>query len=195
MQPQKVPVGTKMWTVYDSNAKLGEIRHHEIMIRQIPGHPPETKTFGLSSTEPCEMTSDDARKFLKDRAFIVINEKGVRQEVIEERDDGTIKLSANEIIAEYQELTKEALFNRVKMCANSAHIKYGDTEKDEMIAFLRNERAAKEKAGEQPSIIDSGRDPSLADAAVVAGMETMGDEASNLFQGAQSALDEVTPGR
>ena len=131
-----------LWTVLDTNAKTSP-RLHEIPIKMDDaGEVILTKPYRLDAEVPTQMEENHAMFFLKDQAFIVRNPKGehIRPVVKREGGMGGFRLGENEVIAQYDELSKEALFKRCKILVGSDHIKETRTPKEEMIAFLK-ERA------------------------------------------------------
>jgi predicted peroxiredoxin len=130
---------TKQWTVLDLNAKAAP-RIHEIPIKtDDSGEVVITKSYTLNADTATAMDEEHAMFFLKDPAFIVCNEKGDRVEPVTKREGGTggFELGADEVIASYEELSKEALFKRCKVIAGSEYIKETRTAKGDMIAFLK----------------------------------------------------------
>lgn len=131
-----------LWTVIDTNAKTGP-RLHEIPIKMDDvGEVILTKPYRLDAEVPTQMEENHAMFFLKDQAFIVRNPKGEHIKPVVKREGGMggFRLDENEVIAEYEELSKEALYKRCKVLAGSEGIKETRTPKEEMVAFLK-ERA------------------------------------------------------
>lgn len=129
----------KQWSVTDSNARTSP-RFHDIPTKiNEHGEVIMTKSYALSADTPTNMPEDHARMFLTDSAFIVLNDKGDHITPVIKREGGmgNFKLGENELIAEYDEISKEALFKRCKILAGSDNIKERLTPKEEMITFLK----------------------------------------------------------
>ncbi|MRR49369.1 MAG: hypothetical protein EG825_00400 [Rhodocyclaceae bacterium] len=129
---------TEKGFVVDTNARPGESRAHEVIIREVTGQDPITKIYRLNSETPTEMPLDHAMKFLRDKAFLVTTSGGEVIKPVVKRDqaDVTFQLGENELIAEYSELSREALWKRVKMLPGSESI--GKASGNEtLIAFIK----------------------------------------------------------
>jgi hypothetical protein len=131
---------SKMWGVIDLNAIKGP-RHHEIPIKTgMSGEVLMTRTYKLESDKPLPMEPEHAMFFLKDPSFVVVNQAGeivTPVPVNKEGGIGGFQLGENEVIASYDEVSKEALYKRCKIIPGSEHIKETRTPKEEMIAFLK----------------------------------------------------------
>ena len=126
------------WSVIDMNAIKGP-RKHEIPIKvDASGEVIMTRTYSIESEKPTLMDPEHAMFFLKDPAFIVTNDEGTQVKPVVQHDGGIggFKLGDNEVIAQYDELSKEALFKRCKILVGAEHIKETRTPKEDMIAFL-----------------------------------------------------------
>ena len=133
--------------VKDSNAKPGTVREHEIITHMdyvtdeiTGGQVPrilDSRIYKLSRSEPVEMSESHAMQFLKDDAFIVTDADGKRLKTVSKKDVdvGNIVLEADEVVAKYDELTREALYARCKIIPGAEEIKAG-SRKDAMVSFL-----------------------------------------------------------
>ncbi len=94
------------------------------------------QAYDLYSNKDCEMPLEDAYTFLIDKAFEV---KGPGGEIIRPPSTksaaGRIELDDDEVIANLEELTNDALLKRCKRYDGSGGIRI-NTRKDEKIAFL-----------------------------------------------------------
>ena len=127
-----------MWSVIDLNATKGP-RKHEIPIKvDASGEVLMTKTYILDAEVGMKMDPEHAMFFLKDPAFLVADAEGTQVKPVVQREGGIggFRLGENEVIAQYDELSKEALFKRCKILVGADHIKETRTPKEEMIAFL-----------------------------------------------------------
>lgn len=131
----------KQWSVIDRNAIKGP-RTHDIPTQMLDGEVVRTKAYHLNSDTPTPMPPEHAMFFLKDPGFLVMDGDGKEVSPVPIREGGTggFQLGENEVLATYEELSKEALFKRCKVLAGSEHIKETRTPKEDMIAFLK-ERA------------------------------------------------------
>lgn len=128
--------------VSDSNQQGDKARVHQVPIATHP----ETKEvlavhdYSLFSnpTQAVEMPEDHAMFFTKDSAFIVMDHDGNRIEPVVVKDVGVgrIILDENELVAQYEELTQDALYKRCKVVAGSSDISKKTPKKD-MITFLK----------------------------------------------------------
>ena len=131
---------SKLWLVVDLNANKGP-RRHEIPVKVTPqGEVLMTRTYILDAEKPCEMEQEHAMFFLKDDAFVVCDPAGNHIKPVKARDGGMggFELGENEVLAQYDELSKEALFKRCKILVGSEHIKETATKKEDMIVFLKS---------------------------------------------------------
>ena len=113
-----------MYRVYDMTAKDGEVRKHEIIVKQYPdGREPDLKTYGLKSDSPTEMPVDHAMKFLVDPAFKVERANGERITPPPKYDPSLpLSVGLDQTIANFDELSKAALYKRCKVLAGSDDI-------------------------------------------------------------------------
>jgi hypothetical protein len=128
--------------VMDMNARPGETRIHEIIIKEIDGGEPITKMYRLNSETPVEMPMDHALKFLSDKAFVVTSKGGDLIKPVKRRDPSqpVVKLEADEVIAEYSELSRDALWKRAKVLPGSDKI--GKASSNEtLIEFIKAKTA------------------------------------------------------
>ncbi len=114
----------KPYKVYDRNQRGATPRIHEIIVKIFEdGRDPETKSYMLFSDEdkPCEMPQEHAYKFLTDPAFRVVNPEGVHIPSVKKFDPSApiTALKDDEVIVNYNELSRDALFKRVKLLPGS----------------------------------------------------------------------------
>lgn len=127
-----------MYLVFDTNARAGQPRNHEIIVRTYPdGREPDIKSYALSSDKPTEMPMEHAFKFLVDPAFRVTRQDG---QIIAPPPKAATTVVATEIpidqtIAAYAELTRVALYKRCKMQPGGEDIDEKTSAQD-MIDFL-----------------------------------------------------------
>ena len=125
-----------MFMVFDSNAKTGP-RKHEIPTKtDTDGTVLVTKTYSLSAEVPTEMEEAHAMFFLRDPSFQVYQgEVLLKPLVVREGGLGGFKLNEGEVIATYDELSKDALYRRCKVLTGSEGIT-AKSKPEEMIAFI-----------------------------------------------------------
>lgn len=151
------------WGVKDKNAnriKEGKVleRVHEVL----PGI-----TYALVFNEFRKMPEAHARVFLKDPSFEVVNAAGVVQKPL---DPLTLKriapsrLPPDMVIANLDELTTEALFQRATVKAAGEELS-SDTSREEMIALIKGEEIRASTASRRETGAGDGD----------AGSETMDD--------------------
>lgn len=139
----------RIFTVYDLNAKAGGPgRIHEIITEMRGDEVISTKSYELFSDRPCEMPEEHALKFLRDKAFVVMDNRGKRVEPVEIKDitSAKMRLEDNEVIAKLEELTREALLKRAKVMPGSEDVKASDT-KETLVSFLVRKAREKFKVG------------------------------------------------
>lgn len=132
--------------VIDSNARPGEVRSHEIIVQMVEGQEPVTRFYNLRSDERTKMPMDHAMQFLRDKAFQVFDAAGnlIKPVPVTDRTDGKLVLGDDQVVAEYDELSREALWKRVKALPGSDKIGKASGN-DTLIAFLK--AAAKRPTG------------------------------------------------
>jgi hypothetical protein len=131
------------WFVSDSNAKVAP-RTHEIPVKtDANGVVLQTASYKLSADIPTPMPENHARFFLRDKAFMVFAPGGefIPPIVVKDGGLGSFELGEDEVLAEYSELSKQALYKRCKIIPGSDDIKE-KTPIDDMIAFLKSKRKA-----------------------------------------------------
>lgn len=126
-----------MATVWDTTARNGEKRTHEIVVGRHPDGSPQVARYALASDTPTVMPLDHAMKFLVDRAFRVV---GPDQQIIRpvEKVEGqlaNIPLEPDQVIARLDELEVTALLKRAKMLPDS-HVLGGNSDKADIVAFI-----------------------------------------------------------
>lgn len=135
-RPAKAPV----YLVFDLNQR-GEVpRLHDVITKMYEdGSEPDIVTYKLfsDSGKGCSMPQDHAYKFLCDPAFKVIGPNGNRLMPIAKFDPSKplTELKEDEIIVKYVELSREALFRRVKLIPGSENVRQNATV-EELAAFL-----------------------------------------------------------
>lgn len=137
--------GPKIFTVYDTNAKAGgQGRIHEIITEMRGDEVISTKSYVLFSDRACQMPEEHALKFLRDKAFVVMDDKAKQVKPVEVKEITGVKmrLEPDETIAKFEEMTRESLLRRAKVLPGSEELKASD-DKETIIAFLV--RKAKEK--------------------------------------------------
>lgn len=134
--------GPVLYKVWDTNAGVGAVRRHDIIIRQYAdGREPDIKTYALgneSDNDGTPMPVDHALKFLSDKAFVVKNQAGDRILPPAKIDGGlgSFQLAPDQVIAFYHELSKPALYKRCKLAPGGENIQGGDSV-ETMIEFLQ----------------------------------------------------------
>lgn len=105
--------------------------------------------YELSSQQPCEMPLEDAYTFLVDPAFEVRDSRGrvIRPPSTKKVEGGRVMLEENEVIANLEELTKDAMLKRCKRFEGSDDIKIA-TSKDDMMSFLIAHARIKNESGQ-----------------------------------------------
>lgn len=132
--------------VTDTNAKKGPRTHDIITEMDDEGEVVTMASYALNRTEPTFMPESHALQFLKDKAFVVVDDKGHRIEPLiapTAEELGGLVLKDDETVANLSELSKEALYKRCKVHAMAEEIKPTATKKEEMIAFLVAMKARK----------------------------------------------------
>lgn len=122
--------------------------------------PALTKQYPLSSDKPTPMPLDHAMQFLKDKAFIVTNEKGEVLKPLEniEEKASHVQIPEGYVLAKYEELTRESLVLRAKVLPNAANIHPVKSKAADVIAFLKAADAAKHKAASKPEMTETELD-------------------------------------
>lgn len=125
-QQQQKPAVKPMYKVFDMNQRGKDPRKHDIIVKMYGDDTdPEIQTYALHHDEPVEMEMAHAMKFLCDPAFKVIAPNGNRIMPVERIDVSRpiAHLADDEIVVKFSELSREALFRRVKVMAGSEEIK------------------------------------------------------------------------
>jgi len=131
--------------VRDLNAPVGVKRVHTIVTEMRDGEVYSTHNYPLGSDEPVTMPMEHALKLLHDPAFEVKNAAGERLKPVKKRDPhDRAELTEDETVAQWDELSQQALYARAKVYAGSEGLKV-NTEKVVLIAFLK--AAAKRNVG------------------------------------------------
>ena len=95
------------------------------------------KVYTLSAIEPCLVPMEDAYTFLVDPAFEVRDDTGriIKPPSTKKVEAGRVELDDDEVIANFDELTKQSLLKRCKALEGSEALTINST-KDAMIFFL-----------------------------------------------------------
>jgi hypothetical protein len=134
------------WTVYDTLAREIDEKTQETKSRVHAAR--EGKNYKLSNDKPCFMPESDARVFLKDSAFVVLNEN---DEVVPALNAQALdrklpeRLAANLVIADLNELTAEALVTRAAQKLGGQRFSL-DTRREALIRFLTDGNVEHERA-------------------------------------------------
>lgn len=135
-RPAKAPI----YMVFDMNQRGDAPRLHDVITKMYEdGSDPDIVTYKLfsDSGKGCPMPQDHAYKFLCDPAFKVMGPNGNRLMPIAKFDPSKplTELKEDEIIVKYIELSREALFRRVKLIPGSENVRQNATV-EELAAFL-----------------------------------------------------------
>lgn len=123
--------------VYDTTARVGEPRSHEIVIGKHPDGAPIIRRYKLSSDVPTTMPLDHAMKFLVDKAFRVIDPDGAIMTPVERITDadGPVRLKHDQVVAKYEDLNLMALLKHAKLLPGSEHLGTNSLP-EEIVAFI-----------------------------------------------------------
>lgn len=118
------------YKVFDSLQRGDTGRPHDVIVKWYPkdsnGFQPEPdiQTYRLFSEKATEMPMEHAMKFLVDPAFRVIAPSGNRIMPVAKTDlsKPITALKDDEVVVNYGELSKDALFRRVKILPGSEEI-------------------------------------------------------------------------
>lgn len=124
-KPAKPP-----YKVFDMTQRGEKGRKHDVITKFYPkdenGFQPEpdTVTYELFSDKPTEMPMEHAMKFLVDQSFRVMSPAGARIMPVSKTDlsKPVTNLKDDELVVHYGELSKDALFRRVKILPGSEDI-------------------------------------------------------------------------
>ena len=138
--PEQRPAKAPIYMVFDMNQRGAEPRLHDVITKMYEdGSDPDIVTYKLfsDSGKGCPMPQDHAYKFLCDPAFKVIGPNGNRLMPIAKFDPSKplTELKEDEIVVKYVELSREALFRRVKLIPGSENVRQNATV-EELAAFL-----------------------------------------------------------
>ncbi len=123
--------------VFDTTARVGEPRTHQIVVGKHPDGEPLVKAYKLSSDVPTVMPLDHAMKFLVDKAFRVQRMDGTVIRPVDKPTDAlaNIRLEPDQVIARLDELSIDALLKRAKLLPDSQ--RFGaNSAADDIIAFI-----------------------------------------------------------
>lgn len=187
---QDVSVRADKLFVWDSTAPPGAVRIHEVIIaRNKKTGKVATKSYSLSSDTPCGMAPEHALQFLRDEAFIVSasddidlrDQQRIRPVKARVGNVNIIALSENETIAEWNELTDDALVRRA-MAFPSGDKPDVNASRDELVEFLTNASKIRKADGDR-----------LEDDGELEGMSTE-EIASRFGADRRSGIDKDLPG-
>lgn len=139
-QPNTAPAKAPVYMVFDMNQRGDVPRLHDVITKMYEdGSEPEILTYRLygDSRKGTPMPQDHAYKFLCDPAFKVIGPNGNRLMPIAKFDPSKplTELKEDEIIAKYNELSRESLFRRVKLLPGSEVVRQNATV-EELAEFM-----------------------------------------------------------
>lgn len=143
-QQQSETKKSRMFKVFDATQRGDKGRKHDVIVKFYPkdketGHQPEpeTVTYELFSDKPCEMEMGHAMKFLVDPAFRVLDPGGTRVMTVGKTDISkpVTALKDDEIVVTYGELSRDALFRRVKVLPGSEEIRESAKHQD-LVDFM-----------------------------------------------------------
>lgn len=175
--------------VYDTTAAPQATRIHDVIAKKDARGQILTKSYPLSNEKPCEMPAAHALQFLRDDAFIVCTDP-----VPEEREESRLRpvkarsenvnviaLTENETIADWSELSDEALVRRAHAFPSADKPNDGAS-RAELVVFLTEASRVKKTDGDR-----------LADDDQLEGMG--GDELNSLFgDDRRAGIDRDLPG-
>lgn len=126
----KLPTAKAQYQVFDSLQRGDKPRRHDVITKFYPkdesGYQPEPETvsYDLFSDKPTLMPIAHAMKFLVDPGFRVLKPDGSRLMPVAKTDlsKPITNLKDDEIVVNYGELSKDALFRRVKVLPGSEDI-------------------------------------------------------------------------
>ena len=130
----------KLYRVWDKNQRGEKPRLHDVITKMYDdGREPDIVTYQLFSDQgkPCLMSMEHAMKFLSDPAFIVQAPSGNRVMPVAKLDISkpVQVLAEDELVAKYDELSRESLMRRVKVLPGSEDIKES-AKIEELAAFM-----------------------------------------------------------
>lgn len=130
----------EVYKVFD--AKAGDKgRTHEIIVKKYTdGREPEIKPYTLFAHTAVEMPADHAMKFLIDPTFRVERSNGQRITPPPKYDPSLpLTVGEDQTIANFDELSKTALYKRAKLIAGSENLTVNSSI-DELVDFLKAQR-------------------------------------------------------
>lgn len=123
--------------VWDTTARVGEPRTHQVVIGKHPDGEPIVRAYKLASDVPCSMPLDHAMKFLVDKAFRVTAADGTLIRPVEKLGDqfANIRLEPDQVIVRLEDLSIAALLKQAKLLPDSQ--RFGtNSAPDDLIAFI-----------------------------------------------------------
>lgn len=136
----------KPWGVIDTLAHTGP-RRHDVIVKMLDNGDAVTRGYSLGADKPTEMPEAHAMQFLRDPAFHVFDADGKKVDPVPTTKTGAeanVNLSENELVATYDELSREAIWKRAKILAGSEDF-HQKTPTVDLIDFLK--KHAKPKVG------------------------------------------------
>lgn len=147
----------KVLYVWDTTAAPGALRTHEVIAakNQRTGAV-LTKSYPLSNDKACPMPAAHALQFLRDEAFVVsisddIDRRDIdRVKPVKQRVEqvNVLSLSENETIADWSELSDDALLRRAMVCPVDEKPETSASRED-LIAFLTSASRKKQQDGDR----------------------------------------------
>lgn len=155
-----MPTAETQGFVVDTLAVAGPRIHSIITAFDKDGKPALTKQYPLLSDKSTPMPLDHAMQFLKDKAFIVTDDKGVVLKPLEniEEKASHVQIPEGYVLAKYEELTRDSLVLRAKVLPNASGIHPVKTKSADIIAFLKADEATKRKATSRPEMTEAELD-------------------------------------
>lgn len=155
------------WAVFDTLARELDDKTGDTKARVHSSR--DGKNYKLYNDKPCWMPEADARVFLKDSAFLVLNND---EEMVPSLNRQALdrklpeRLAANLVIADLNELTAEALVTRAAQKLGGQRFSL-DTRREALIRFLADGHIEQERAlapqRRIPSEQDAGDDGEVED--------------------------------
>jgi hypothetical protein len=133
------------WAVFDLNARSVDPNDHS---RVLPRHHDSRLgvSWPLRCNEPCHMPEVEARVFLKDPAFKVVNDEGEEVPpltVSQQSRNLPAVLAPNLVVASLAELTTDALLTRSAQMRGGQYFN-STTHREKLIKFLIERQTAKD---------------------------------------------------
>lgn len=141
MEPKKKDDDANFLCVQDTTVKVDAIRVHDIPVFGDGGEIVQTIQVKCQHGSRTKVAKNIGLQFLKHDTFIVSTMDGrvLKPLKLHEGGDGGLKLAENETVANYDELSDEALFRRCHILPASEDVAE-DTPREDMIAFIKMAR-------------------------------------------------------